>query len=906
MSKKKNPVLQAAPKQSLRERLQIKHEEIVREVPALHDEDMPAWIPLFAAFLLPIVIMLGILAGKSIYPFGSESFLRTDMYHQYAPFFAEFARILKNGRSLTYSFEIGLGTNFAALYAYYLSSPINWLVFLCPSSLIIEFMTYTIVLKIGLCGFGMAYYLHKHFRTNSLAIAMFGICYAMCGYVAAYSWNIMWMDCLWLAPLVLLGLERLVREGKPLLYVVSLGLAILTNYYIAIMICIFLVLYFICEMIILPGMTLKVFLHRGLLFAVYSLLAGGVACVMILPAYLALAGTASADSTFPSSLTSYFTIIEMVARQMILVDVEIGLDHWPNIYSGVACLFLLPAYVLNPRTPAKEKIVRVTLLFVMFLSFSLNIPNYIWHGMHFPNSLPCRQSFLYTIALLAMCYEGLRGLKDLTTKQIAACFWGDLALILILQPIMESLGSEIEYYTYYVTVLFLALYVLMIWLWKKQKLSEFTAICICLILVVVETGINMAVTSVTTTDRDEYWKNTENYQILDEMCNDMEDGGFYRTEKASRRTKNDASWVGYRSASIFSSATEAGISDFYKLFGMEGNTNAYSFTGATPLMESLLSVKYRISTAEMDTSELRDYVQWQDTTYLYQNNYTLPIGFMLPDDVSTYFEMYAGDAAEAQNAFVSLTADTAPVLDEIATGGSGSSFTFEVPEEGYVYVCVENGDVSEVTASVDGNYTSFSNVDRGYLLDLGRCYEGSEITVSDDEGNTMEATAYIFNEQAFIDWYNVISEQSFTVTEFVNDRKETRIEGTIEAEENGSLFFSIPYEEGWTVLVDGEEVEPESFINAFLSVFVPAGSHEITLVYHTPGLAKGLLVSILSVILIVLLTLFGGIFRKLFGGCPMPVLSPVSEEASADDVLSEDEILLEDEEYLDSPEVPEE
>ncbi len=200
---------------------------------------------LAAVFIVPVVIMLIIFAQRGIFPFGEESFLRTDMYHQYAPFFAEFQDKLTHGGSLLYSWNIGMGVNFAALYAYYLASPLNWLLILCPKGLVIEFMTYSIVLKIGLSGLTMAYYLRRHNNTCDFGIAFFGIFYALSGYMAAYSWNIMWLDCILLFPLIVLGLERLVKEGKGLLYCITLGLSILSNYYISIMTCIFMVTYFI-------------------------------------------------------------------------------------------------------------------------------------------------------------------------------------------------------------------------------------------------------------------------------------------------------------------------------------------------------------------------------------------------------------------------------------------------------------------------------------------------------------------------------------------------------------------------------------------------------------------------------------------------------------------------------------
>ena len=190
------------------------------------------------AFIIPVAIMLFIFIIRGIYPFGDESFLHIDMYHQYFPFLVEFFHKLKEGDSLFYSWNTGLGSNFLALYVYYLASPFNWLVIFCPENLLIEFITYFIVIKIGLSSLTFTYYLNKHFNRKDFSILFFSIFYAMSGYYAAYNWNVMWLDCIVLAPLIILGLERLVKEGKYKLYCITLALAILSNYYISIMICI--------------------------------------------------------------------------------------------------------------------------------------------------------------------------------------------------------------------------------------------------------------------------------------------------------------------------------------------------------------------------------------------------------------------------------------------------------------------------------------------------------------------------------------------------------------------------------------------------------------------------------------------------------------------------------------------
>ena len=103
-----------------------------------------------------------------------------------------------------------------------------------------------------------------------------------------------------------LGLEKLVTEGKYRLYCISLALCILSNYYISIMICIFMVIYVIAQMILNPPKSFGAFMGTGLRFSFYSLLAGGLAAVVLLPEIYALQVTASGDFDFPKTFSSYF------------------------------------------------------------------------------------------------------------------------------------------------------------------------------------------------------------------------------------------------------------------------------------------------------------------------------------------------------------------------------------------------------------------------------------------------------------------------------------------------------------------------------------------------------------------------------------------------------------------------
>ena len=197
------------------------------------------------AFFLPTATMLVLFIVNHIYPFGGRTFLAADLYHQYMPFFSELLHKVRAGESLGFSFHVGIGSNFLALYGYYLASPLHILALLVPEAYLTEFISYLALVKVGLCGLTCCVYFRERFEISGFLAMLCSLFYAMSGFLAAYNYNIMWLDCIILFPLIILGLERLVKEGRCGMYCVTLALSIFTNFYLSIMICIFLVLYFV-------------------------------------------------------------------------------------------------------------------------------------------------------------------------------------------------------------------------------------------------------------------------------------------------------------------------------------------------------------------------------------------------------------------------------------------------------------------------------------------------------------------------------------------------------------------------------------------------------------------------------------------------------------------------------------
>ena len=810
---------------------------------------------LWAAFCIPVVIMVIIFAQRGIFPFGEESFLRTDMYHQYAPFFSEFQHKLSGGGSLLYSWNIGMGINFSALYAYYLASPLNWFLILCPKNLVIEFMTYSIVLKIGLSGLSFAWYLRRHCNRNDFGVAFFGIFYALSGYMAAYSWNIMWLDCILLFPVIMLGLERLVKERKGMLYSICLGICILSNYYISIMICIFLVIYF-AVLLILEGGQGKKFKDYAVnvgQFGFYSLMAGGLAAVVLLPEIYALQMTASGEFNFPKTVSSYFSIFDMFARHIGNVDVEIGLDHWPNIYCGVAVLMFFLLYLGCRQIRLREKVVYCGMLLLFFASFSVNALNFIWHGFHYPNSLPCRQSFIYIFLMLVMCYKAYSHLNETSWKRVAVAFWSGLGFVILAEKLVEQ--EHFEFYVYYVAILFLAIYAGLIYWYKMGRRRKGVLLILALTAVSLEAAVNTTITSVTTTSRTSYIKDNEAVRRLTATL--LPADTFYRIEKVTRKTKNDGAWMNFPTVSLFSSTANKDLTNFFKSVGCEGNTNAYSITGSTPLIDSLFSVRYGLYSSEQEGDTNLMLLEKEEDTYLYRRLDTLPVGFMVAPDMDSMWQRDLGNPATDQNALCdAIGADQ--VLTAISGEGQGNRFEFTPDKAGDFYVYIGNRSVEQVEVQKGEDAQTFKNVNRGFLLELGWCKEGEPVVLTSETEEDLRARVYRFEFEGLHSVYEILNRYPLTVTKWTD----TILEGTVETEKAGTLFTSIPYDAGWTVTVDGQVQTPHKIFDAFLSVDLTEGTHTIVFSYEPEGLRTGALITLGSMVLLAAALVCGKVMEK--------------------------------------------
>ena len=794
------------------------------------------------SFFVPVILMIIIFVIKGIFPFGNRSFLRTDLYHQYAPFYSELQYKLQNFKSLLYSQDVGLGTNFLTLISYYLSSPFNILLFFISDKYILEFITYSIVIKMGLSGFTFSYYLLEKYKKDKLSIVFFSIFFAMSGYFAAYSWNIMWLDCIWLFPLFILGFERMFYNNKPLLYIITLALSIITNYYIATMECFFIIIYFIVCLSLSNVKSIKTFLDKLVKTFLSSLTGVMISGFLLVPTIFAFGTTGSSKFEFPKKFSEYFSIIDVIARHLPNVKIENGLDHWPNIFCGVFVITLFILYLYNKKIKLKEKITYIILFIFFYASFSLNIMNFVWHVFKYPNSLPARQSFIYVFFVLLLAYRSFDKIKHIDNSKLQISLAISLITIILINKLVVN--DKIDFTSSYLGIIYIMLYFFVLYIYVNKKINLKYLFLFCLLLVSVESFANMFTTSVTTIDRTKYLEDYQDIKQLTKKAHEI-NNDYFRMERIDRTAKDDGAFFHYPSASIFSSTAYKDGTKFYKRVGMEASMNAYSITGSTPFMDSFLGVKYEFYKEEQKDSRLLNirFIDKADHVNLYQNIDVLPLSFVLEDKlVDIDYEIT--NPATVQNNFVRAI-DLKPILKKIQVDIDGKNAKFTVNNDGNYFAFIRDKSIEEVTVQYPKTSKKFKNLDRGYFMTLGVLKTGDAIELRNDY-NDKELLCEVFRfDYDILKQFNehILNNSSFKLIK----KSEKAISYNIDNKIDGTCIITLPYDKGWTVKVDGEKIETKKLYDFFMSFDLSKGEHIVEMEFFPEGLSLGIIISLLGI-----------------------------------------------------------
>ena len=847
-----------------------------------------------------------------IWPIGERSAMIVDMHHQYAPLLAQLREMLLHGGNPLYSFNIGLGTSFIPLFGYYLASPFNLLLTLFPENLLTEGIVVITLLKNALSAAFFAACLQYVYKKRSPVIPAMAIMYSLMMYLLAYSWNIMWLDVIMVLPLAVLFLERLLRTGKYLGYILTLAYALFANYYIAFMMCLFLVLYFIVYAV-REKRSGKVLRQSAGRFVLGSVLGGGLVMFLLIPVYLGLRLTSAAGAELPE-LSTNFSFFDLFGQQLFRTVPTIRSGNLPNIYCGLLPVLLAPIFATTKAIPLRRRISYLGLLGIMAFSFVINQMDLVWHGLHSPNDLPYRFSFLYSFVLLLIAYEVLLHLKDIAFKQIG----GTLAVLAVYLILLERLGKgEGETYSFdniYVSMLLLAVYAVIVALAACRKWSLRPAYMFLTLIVTAEMLMNAGATMRTLhaneyfTAHDDYVDNeiTESWRdAVDETkrIGDLAtDNGFYRMEFLPRRTTVDPALYDYRGLTVFASSNPYNTVKFMGSMGYAINgVNSYLYHSFVAPIDSLLGLKYVILetplASHQQLQQIGSTTTGNTTRYIYENPYALPLGYMVKPTVrqwipteydpitsqNTLFKRMTGNNVDTYTVHpVTVAADSTGIatISENTSNGVDTAFSLSgidgestsahfnvtIPQDGQAFIFLDCRAAESLSASQGGNSWDVTPHEP-YLIDAGNLKAGDTVEVTVTATQSCIGTIHVatLNKDVFEQNMRQLAQGGLDVTSF----SDTHIEGTVDAAEAGIMMTSITYDEGWTVKIDGKEVKTISsemreaadtgtvgMAEALLAFEVPEGTHTITLTFFPKGLALGLVLSVISLAGLILLLIY--------------------------------------------------
>ncbi len=672
-----------------------------------------------AAFLIPALLTFIAYALFGVYPFNGRSVLTLDLNGQYVYYFEAIRDAFWGGRSALYSWERNLSGGFQSVIGYYLASPFTLIVVLLPKKFILESLMIMQICKVGAAGTSFCVYAQKSKKVPPLQSVIFSTMYALMAFVAIQLIDPMWIDGPIFLPLIILGVEYLIDDGRKINYIIPLAIMFIANFYIGFMVAIFVALYFVFYLFFGTDRKFRDSMDYARTFG-RMVLATGVALmcsyIMIMPVYNALAlgkfDFSEPDYSFKTMFNPLELIPTLLPNQYYSVNVDEGTRMYgrPEIYCGVLSLVLVPLFYMNKNIRRNKKIGYSLILFVMFFSMYIKPINMMWHGGQDPNWLPYRYSFLISFILVAMAAEAFANLREseISIKHVSEVFAGLAVLVFIFSTVMSTFNYNEEKYKYvakfpYKTtenyngqdfthiwlgtlcfgLILAAVYLAGIYLYstvKKKKDARIISLFMAA-LVIFEAGYNTYDTiwkihkEVYYSDHKTYDVIKDAYKVVDEL--EEKDSSFYRSEKTFFRTVNDNQAWGLKGISHSSSVMNGRILRFIETLGYSFKTYETRYDGNTPVADSLLGIKYVFDDPAKHTEGNKKsllspyYNKIYSTTYtddsskqatldVYENPDALPIGFMADDDITMLSFLGNDNPFNSMNNFLSSMTGNTP------------------------------------------------------------------------------------------------------------------------------------------------------------------------------------------------------------------------------------------------------
>ena len=825
----------------------------------------------FVSFIIPIIIMIGVYLSQGIYWNSDTSPLLGDGFHQYVIFDIALRNILHGNGSLFYTFTSGLGLNFYALSSYYLGSFLSPLVYFFDLTNMPDAVYLTTLLKFGLIGLSTYFSLNKLFQSipKPLKLAL-STSYALMSFTVSQLEIKTWLDVFILIPLIITGLQLLITEKNFLLYFTSLSILFIQNYYFGYMTALFLIFWYLCQI----SWDFKTRKSSFLDFIITSVLAGMASLILTLPSLFDLQTHGEKLTEITKFQTESSWYLDLFAKQFIGSFDTTKYGAIPMIFVGLLPFILTILFFTMKSIKFHVKLIYTIFFAFLIASFYIEALDLFWQGMHTPNMFLHRYAWIFSTLLIYTAAEVLKRLKELKV-------WNFLvSLFLIVTGFLATIYLKSHYsfltdLNILLTLEFLVVYSLLLLAVIKKFISVNLFAILISLFIMVEISLN-ASSQIEGIAKEWGFASRSSYNRdipAMESFSTYIGNQFTRTEKLQTQTGNDSMKFNYNGISQFSSVRNRSASSTLDKLGFKssGTNLNLRYANNSILADSLFGIQYNISDSPIDKYGFKDIYQ-KDNLTLYENQYSLPIAFAsqsVYNDVKfnehtldnqasflnqlanvdfDYFSPIPYDKTENTNDLISVTSSS--------NEDAAIQYQIEVPENSQVYLSFTNLHFSndkqkKVDILVNGEKKTFTtdNVFSFFNLGYTKDTKTFNIHVSFPENSQVSfesPTFYRLDTQTLTEAIQKIKEQPVTVSTSKN-----KVFATYDVQQDTSIFFTIPYDKGWSAYQDDKKMEIKQAQTGFMKVDVPKGKGTITLSFIPHGFITG------SICSFTLLLLFG-------------------------------------------------
>lgn len=819
------------------------------------------------SFLLSLAIFIGLLARIGIFPFGPRTLFMSDMNSIYADFLAEYQRALQGNGSFLYSFHAGLGLNFLAIIAFYLPSPLNWLLAVIPEKNLADGITLITVLKISLSALTLSLFLKKHFpKEESLLSIAFAVLYSLMGYSVTYLFNMIWLDGVILLPLIFYSVDLIIRDDRWIPATLLYALLFLSNFYIGYMVGVFSALYFLTNLFCLRPSNRKIIGRKIMIFTGSVVLAAGLNAVLLIPTGFVLKENMGLFGQTVSGFETNFPLFDLFLKSFPGIF-DGYKDSLPQIYCGLITILCLPFYFFNRSIHKREKICSLLIIFFMIFSFSLSPLDFFWHAFDHPSWFPYRYAFLFSFYLLFLGYQGFVRSENTDRWVIFLSTFGMIFYLILAQKISPSSLDDLVFYISLILILIYS-FILFSGNAKKSGVAWFL-VGLCLF----EAAWNAD--STLQHYIPQYSLRTELVDFRERNSSKIRsvlpsEGKFYRVEKTEIRTYNDAMLLGYPGIGNFSSVANISQSTFLKKLGFDCYATWCTYQGRTIFSDSLLGIRFIVSSDPMNYYS-------PHSEGIYENPYAFPPAFCSQSDFSAFPTLEQDDPILIQNEILNaLTASNQTWFEEIdlqplfyenlkALPSVENRSVFEKIDPNqpatirYLFTIPDDKPYTLFIPNVSLNYDIWLNGEQ--IFDDNKNY--TPFLIGLDKYQAGDKVEVLIDLAKSLDYHNEVRLFSFDFAEFTKAAKmvqknapqyvfdgKTAFKFTINpSDQNQYLITSVSYDPGWQAKIDGEKVPTVPVMGSLIGIEVPAGSKELILFFRPKGLYVGAGISLISLTL---------------------------------------------------------